>query len=825
MDEGPVVADRERLRRRDRRLAILLSLLFFLSILPFATVHAPWRLVLASAAGVGGFLALAATTHLPTPSRARLWVGAGALAALLVMALPLLPVPAALGALLQPGFGPTVDRVLSVVGPGLRPLALDPWEGVLEWAVACGLVLLALGFSRMFRSYRRARRTAAILVSSGVVLVAIFLVHQRTGATHIWWGTGVPASAREAFFAPFVNPNHGGIACAALLPLALALVVARRSDVGIVGWILASIVLVAGVVCSGSRGAVLALATGSVVLALLSGRRIWRWVLAIVAVILALVIGYLGPRTLALALTAAVSPDTLTIVEGGYSDLLTGRAALWQEAGSVVRGAPLLGVGPGGFDDADQMARTLPAYAVAVHAHSDPLQIAAEHGLPVLLLWVAVLVGLAMRALGVARRHAQAEVRLFASAFLASAAALFAASLVDFPLRIGALSVLAALQAGTLLGLGADADDPGPERARCALVRLPAVAFGLLGVAVGWRLLSAPLEHTAWGSSSAALTRAALALEEARRDPEAAATFLDRAERGYREAARRRPAERAALQALGRFLEARGDDAAALDAWMAASAVHPSLPWPWRDLARFYRRQGEHDLAEIAWARMLDCGFPPDREIHDALVLEVLLGPGDPVVTARRVLPDRPEGLRAGARVLSDMGYEDEAERLLRQAAVGDDWSRFHLASFLVDRGRPAEALPLAEDPRARCWPTVITADALLALGRWNEAVVAYDLAIGRCPPNDLRSRIGLARARVGLGDVRGARSLDALVDEQPENARIRRLAIQAWRSQGRLDRVRIHLEALVNAGLATPAERRALAEPTDGRSLPAPGN
>jgi uncharacterized protein HemY len=170
------------------------------------------------------------------------------------------------------------------------------------------------------------------------------------------------------------------------------------------------------------------------------------------------------------------------------------------------------------------------------------------------------------------------------------------------------------------------------------------------------------------------------------------------------------------------------------------------------------------------------------------------------------------------------MGYADQAERLLRESMDRDEWGPFHLADFLLDQGRPAEALLLAEDPENRCWPTTITAEALLALQRWDEALAAYDAAIGRCPPENRSLRIGLARARVGQGDERGARALDVLASEQPEDTRTRRLAIEAWRRLGRPDRVRTQLQALADAGFASPAERRELAGVADDTPPAPPG-
>ena len=65
------------------------------------------------------------------------------------------------------------------------------------------------------------------LISSGVVVVLLMVGHTTLGLGSIY-GSGVGAGTRDGFFAPFVNPNHGGIFCAAMLPIALSRVVDGR---------------------------------------------------------------------------------------------------------------------------------------------------------------------------------------------------------------------------------------------------------------------------------------------------------------------------------------------------------------------------------------------------------------------------------------------------------------------------------------------------------------------------------------------------------------------------------------------------------------------
>ncbi|HMV66591.1 MAG TPA: hypothetical protein PKA64_07050, partial [Myxococcota bacterium] len=127
---------------------------------------------------------------------------------------------------LQPALAPLVDRALALTGETVRPLALSPWRGLMEWSLGGALMALAAGVASRTREVEARRRLLLWLVGSGLAVLFVAWVHRAQGAPSIWWVTGVPAYKREPFFAPFASANHAGALLAALVPLAGGLALA-----------------------------------------------------------------------------------------------------------------------------------------------------------------------------------------------------------------------------------------------------------------------------------------------------------------------------------------------------------------------------------------------------------------------------------------------------------------------------------------------------------------------------------------------------------------------------------------------------------------------
>jgi O-antigen ligase len=106
------------------------------------------------------------------------------------------------------------------------------------------------------------------------------------------------------------------------------------------------------------------------------------------------------------------------------------RVAMLQAGVAIIRDHPLTGVGP------DMIGQVYPAYRTAAavqannpHLHNVPMQIAAERGLPALVVWTAFVVA-AVHGLWRLRQHPAA--RPLAAAGLGAMTAMLAAGLSEY---------------------------------------------------------------------------------------------------------------------------------------------------------------------------------------------------------------------------------------------------------------------------------------------------------------------------------------------------------------------------------------------------------
>jgi O-antigen ligase len=172
-------------------------------------------------------------------------------------------------------------------------------------------------------------------------------------------------------------------------------------------------------------------------------------------------------------------------------DYLAGAAAadirppLWRGTAAMVAAHPL-GVGPANFRREYPLYKPLAhkarpvAAEVTEHSHNEPLRLAAELGVPVALLWLALLLPLALPApAGGFNRAAHV------AAFLAVAHAMFDKTLVQPPLCVAGLLLLGWLWRPWL---AAARPSPPPLRSPQSRAWLNAAVLLLVVPAAGWGL-------------------------------------------------------------------------------------------------------------------------------------------------------------------------------------------------------------------------------------------------------------------------------------------------------------------------------------------------
>ncbi len=111
----------------------------------------------------------------------------------------------------------------------------------------------------------------------------------------------------------------------------------------------------------------------------------------------------LGP-VLLVFVVLAVAASFMFVREGRFQQLVTGQAfeqehfagrlGFWRAASKMVASYPISGVGAGELPSAMHLFLKdvdTPVYAVNENAHCYPLQLAAEYGLPLLVIWMALL--------------------------------------------------------------------------------------------------------------------------------------------------------------------------------------------------------------------------------------------------------------------------------------------------------------------------------------------------------------------------------------------------------------------------------------------------
>ena len=806
---------RGRVRSGGRLAAWLLLAPFPVAAALFGAVHPGPRAVLAALILAVTAAAVAGARRRVLSSPTLLLVLAPAAAAVLLSGLMLLPVGPGLRAALQPGLVEPLSAMLELGGVTQHALALDPHRAVSAWGQAAAMVLLALSTALVVRHRSRRLRLAIAVVGAALVLLALGMAQRWTGAASIFWVSGIPAATRYPFFSTFVSHNHAGAMFAAVVPLAAALALRPHLEWRIGGGAAAAL-LAGGAVASASRGALVELLVGVAVFAAIAGGRRVAWtVLATVVVVVGTSVAG-GLRHAARVFSESLVPGSVD------QDVFGNRLAIWGEGLDLVQAAPLLGVGPGGFRDGYKMVKTNPLFSLVDHAHQEPLQALAEHGVVVGALWlVAVAVPLGIGARRLLDLPAGRRRGLLAG-WMGCAAALLTGALFDFPLRIGALAVLTALSLGVIVAFTVrEAPTDLPRRRRLVLGMM-----GALGGVAAAAAATPALDRWApdrIGGPTAHLHAASLADWEVAMvdatvgdDPgPALARIVEQSTR----ALARRPLDAEAAIWLARARLAREDVAGAVAATEALTRAYPSLPAGWYLLAQIRVIDGEPEAARAAWRAGLALEQP---DMDDALpVIErALSSEADPEAAATAILPNRADRLRDGAGVLARAGARAGSQRLFERAVALDRAEGVAYGNWLLLWGEPERAWAvLRQVPTPSCRAHLLAGEAAKRAGHPKEAGERFRAALAMCEDDarDDEARLGLARARLAGGDLTAASAVERSLEADPSQHRVRRELLAAYRRAGRSGQMVPHLEALVLEGVATRPEQDDLDRITRG--------
>ena len=233
-------------------------------------------------------------------------------------------------------------------------------------------------------------RTAAEFRFLAIAWLAVFALYPVRGALYNQYICQCTESGRVAWNFIFSNPND--LAGLTLVPLGLAAGVAYVERTGL--WRLPSLigvgVLALLVMLTQSRGAMLAMGTAAILLVLSSRRRGRDLFLLTV-----MVASVAAPKTVWQRLAGLSNAS----VEGGMQDVdpegsAEARWQIWQIAASTIQQSPLTGVGAGMMPATHRLEALRRGADLTVRGardtHSTYLRVAAETGIPGLLLYLAI---------------------------------------------------------------------------------------------------------------------------------------------------------------------------------------------------------------------------------------------------------------------------------------------------------------------------------------------------------------------------------------------------------------------------------------------------
>ncbi len=249
----------------------------------------------------------------------------------------------------------------------------------------------------------------------------------------------------------------------------------------------------------------------------------------------------------------------------------------------------------------------------------------------------------------------------------------------------------------------------------------------------------------------------AVSLRYLKRVPEALATLA--------ELERRHPAYSRLFQERGHCHVAMRAAGPAIEAFLRAVNLNPSLPASWRALEVLFRMTGrtpdaEHAAREAAKLSSLPpelltaFGMFADGEIHAAelIVRQYLLTHGDHI-----------EGMRLLAQIGMKLDVVDDAEFLLENVVrLAPDYhdARYEYAIALLNRHKHVRAREemeklLAADPNNRAYRTTY-ATVCTGFGDYSEALPLYREILAEAP-NDAELHLSIAHVLKTLGQTEAA--------------------------------------------------------------------
>ena len=333
------------------------------------------------------------------------WLDGALLAAIVVMAVQLVPLPQALRLRVAPS-SVAYEHTARILPPEGGPISVDPDATAFALFLAVTIIVLFWSGRRSFA--RGGVRTVLRGIAwTGLVVAPLALV-QHLFAPRLFYGVVPPISVNALPFTPFVNRNDFAAWLLMAIPLTLGYVIARIEsrrhrgdpfdpetalDTRNLALGFALFAMMAGLLASLSRSGIGAAAASFALFVASARRRMSRrrltWMIAVVAAMVTLALMYANMGALAARTT------------GGLTEGISSRAMIWRMTWPMVQDFWPIGSGVGTYQPVMVLYQTPGLNLYVSHADNEYLQILAEGGallaIPVLAALVAAFVAIRER--------------------------------------------------------------------------------------------------------------------------------------------------------------------------------------------------------------------------------------------------------------------------------------------------------------------------------------------------------------------------------------------------------------------------------------------
>jgi len=330
------------------------------------------------------------------------------------------------------------------------------WMSLSMDAGATRMTVIALVFmlasfvliSNTFTTRKRMSVLSGFLVIYGLAMAIFALVQHFTWDGRFYWLRPTLATSP---FGPFANHNHFAGYMELLIPLPIALVIARegRGEIRVL-YLFAAAMMGVAAVASLSRGGMISIAAGMMFIAILGVRlrrekqlsRVTMFfsqavvMIAIMSVIAAGIF-WIGADQVIKRVTQGQAADSAP----GRETFLSSRGWIWRDTFSMIRANPILGVGLGAYETAFPIYSESDGSLRVPQAHNEYLQVAADAGIfgVLIALWFIVAI------FRTVSRGVRSRDPLLAGLALGSGGGIFAMlvhSMFDFNLQIPSNALL-----------------------------------------------------------------------------------------------------------------------------------------------------------------------------------------------------------------------------------------------------------------------------------------------------------------------------------------------------------------------------------------------